>query len=200
MTEILALPAFDDNYIWLLRAGRLRRRGGPRRCRSGAGAPGARPVTASAPSSLPTITATTSAAWRNCSPAFRSPCIGPATREHPRRDASALRRRAHRTSRSRCRIRHHRRARTYPRPHCLLWPKSRRNDGVVFCGDTLFGAGCGRLFEGTAAQMQESLARLAVLPAPTFRLLRPRIHPEQPALRRCGRAGQHCGTTTPAKT
>jgi hydroxyacylglutathione hydrolase len=36
--------------------------------------------------------------------------------------------------------------------------------GCLFCGDTLFGAGCGRLFEGTAAQMHESLTRLAVLP------------------------------------
>ncbi len=40
-------------------------------------------------------------------------------------------------------------------------------DGALFCGDTLFGAGCGRLFEGTAAQMQASLAKIAVLPAPT---------------------------------
>ncbi len=38
---------------------------------------------------------------------------------------------------------------------------------ALFCGDTLFGAGCGRLFEGTAAQMAESLARLAALPAAT---------------------------------
>ncbi|KAF4516695.1 hypothetical protein B566_EDAN003445 [Ephemera danica] len=35
--------------------------------------------------------------------------------------------------------------------------------GALFCGDTLFGAGCGRLFEGTAAQMADSLGRLAVL-------------------------------------
>jgi len=35
---------------------------------------------------------------------------------------------------------------------------------VLFCGDTLFAAGCGRLFEGTAAQMDESLAKLAALP------------------------------------
>lgn len=39
--------------------------------------------------------------------------------------------------------------------------------GVLFCGDTLFGAGCGRLFEGTPAQMQASLARLADLPQDT---------------------------------
>jgi hydroxyacylglutathione hydrolase len=37
----------------------------------------------------------------------------------------------------------------------------------LFCGDTLFAAGCGRLFEGTAEQMTESLARLAALPAAT---------------------------------
>lgn len=38
---------------------------------------------------------------------------------------------------------------------------------IVFCGDTLFSAGCGRLFEGTAAQMSWSLAKLAVLPDST---------------------------------
>ncbi|MFP5383628.1 MAG: hydroxyacylglutathione hydrolase [Gammaproteobacteria bacterium] len=39
---------------------------------------------------------------------------------------------------------------------------------VLFCGDTLFSAGCGRLFEGTAAQMNGSLAQLAALPARTL--------------------------------
>jgi len=38
---------------------------------------------------------------------------------------------------------------------------------TLFCGDTLFAAGCGRVFEGTAAQMHASLARLAGLPADT---------------------------------
>jgi len=38
---------------------------------------------------------------------------------------------------------------------------------IVFCGDTLFSAGCGRLFEGTPAQMNASLKRLASLPADT---------------------------------
>lgn len=37
----------------------------------------------------------------------------------------------------------------------------------VFTGDTLFGAGCGRLFEGTPAQMHASLRRLVDLPAAT---------------------------------
>jgi hydroxyacylglutathione hydrolase len=39
--------------------------------------------------------------------------------------------------------------------------------GVLFCGDTLFGCGCGRLFEGTPQQMFDSLARLAALPPDT---------------------------------
>lgn len=38
---------------------------------------------------------------------------------------------------------------------------------LLFCGDTLFAAGCGRLFEGTAGQMYESLQRLAALPGAT---------------------------------
>ncbi|MFC4727028.1 hydroxyacylglutathione hydrolase [Coralloluteibacterium thermophilus] len=36
--------------------------------------------------------------------------------------------------------------------------------GVLFCGDTLFSLGCGRLFEGSAPQMLASLDRLAALP------------------------------------
>jgi hydroxyacylglutathione hydrolase len=39
--------------------------------------------------------------------------------------------------------------------------------GSLFCGDTLFGGGCGRLFEGTPAQMLDSLERLAALPDET---------------------------------
>jgi hydroxyacylglutathione hydrolase len=37
----------------------------------------------------------------------------------------------------------------------------------LFCGDTLFAGGCGRLFEGTPEQMHTSLQRLAALPAST---------------------------------
>jgi hydroxyacylglutathione hydrolase len=39
--------------------------------------------------------------------------------------------------------------------------------GLLFCGDTLFSLGCGRLFEGTPGQMLASLRRLAALPGPT---------------------------------
>ncbi|MCP1475663.1 hydroxyacylglutathione hydrolase [Pseudomonas sp. EB276 TE3739] len=40
--------------------------------------------------------------------------------------------------------------------------------GLLFCGDTLFAAGCGRLFEGTPEQMYHSLSRLAGLPEDTL--------------------------------
>ena len=40
--------------------------------------------------------------------------------------------------------------------------------GHLFCGDTLFSLGCGRLFEGTPSQMLDSLDRLAALPADTL--------------------------------
>jgi hydroxyacylglutathione hydrolase len=39
--------------------------------------------------------------------------------------------------------------------------------GMLFCGDTLFAAGCGRLFEGTPRQMYDSLSRLMRLPDDT---------------------------------
>ncbi len=39
--------------------------------------------------------------------------------------------------------------------------------GWLFCGDTLFAGGCGRLFEGTAQQMVASLAKLTALPGDT---------------------------------
>jgi hydroxyacylglutathione hydrolase len=39
---------------------------------------------------------------------------------------------------------------------------------LLLCGDTLFAGGCGRLFEGTAEQMHHSLSRLAALPDQTL--------------------------------
>jgi len=41
------------------------------------------------------------------------------------------------------------------------------DDGIVFVGDTLFALGCGRLFEGTPAQMWNSLQKLMALPDDT---------------------------------
>lgn len=53
----------------------------------------------------------------------------------------------------------------HTRAHIAYWlPVS----GHLFCGDTLFVGGCGRLFEGTAEQMFASLQSLAALPEPTL--------------------------------
>ncbi len=41
------------------------------------------------------------------------------------------------------------------------------DDEALFCGDTLFALGCGRLFEGSPAQMWQSLSKLKALPAAT---------------------------------
>ena len=46
-------------------------------------------------------------------------------------------------------------------------PNSQQSNNVLFCGDTLFSAGCGRLFEGTAEQMWKSLQKLMDLPDDT---------------------------------
>jgi hydroxyacylglutathione hydrolase len=46
--------------------------------------------------------------------------------------------------------------------HIAFW-----GHGALFCGDTLFSAGCGRMFEGTPAQMNSSLNRLRDLPPET---------------------------------
>ncbi len=42
------------------------------------------------------------------------------------------------------------------------------NEDMLFCGDTLFSGGCGRLFEGTPEQMHQSLTKLAHLPSDTL--------------------------------
>lgn len=46
-------------------------------------------------------------------------------------------------------------------------PADGDHPGDLFCGDTLFAGGCGRLFEGTPAQMVESLGKLRSLPPST---------------------------------
>lgn len=51
--------------------------------------------------------------------------------------------------------------------HIAWWAQPAGQAAILFCGDTLFSGGCGRLFEGTAEQMLASLERLAQLPADT---------------------------------
>lgn len=50
---------------------------------------------------------------------------------------------------------------------CYLASDVRNGALHLFCGDTLFSCGCGRLFEGTPSEMYASLTRLAKLPAST---------------------------------
>lgn len=52
----------------------------------------------------------------------------------------------------------------HTRGHIAYWFK---DDDALFCGDTLFSIGCGRLFEGTPQQMWTSLKRLRDLPPAT---------------------------------
>ncbi|CAG9181080.1 hydroxyacylglutathione hydrolase [Cupriavidus pinatubonensis] len=51
--------------------------------------------------------------------------------------------------------------------HIAYFSKDSADAPILFCGDTLFSAGCGRLFEGTPAQMLASLDKLAALPPRT---------------------------------
>jgi hydroxyacylglutathione hydrolase len=51
--------------------------------------------------------------------------------------------------------------------HIAFYAESVENVPLLFCGDTLFSGGCGRLFEGTPAQMLASLTKLAALPSQT---------------------------------
>jgi hydroxyacylglutathione hydrolase len=52
--------------------------------------------------------------------------------------------------------------------HIAYFGHLQQNQPVLFCGDTLFAAGCGRLFEGTPVQMVDSLRKLAALPVDTL--------------------------------
>lgn len=55
----------------------------------------------------------------------------------------------------------------HTRGHVAYYGAKVPPDGAVFCGDTLFAGGCGRIFEGTPDQMYASLSRLAALPPGT---------------------------------
>jgi hydroxyacylglutathione hydrolase len=55
----------------------------------------------------------------------------------------------------------------HTRSHVAFLGHDLDGSGLLFCGDTLFSLGCGRMFEGTPAQMHASLQRLAALPGDT---------------------------------
>ena len=166
MTEILALPAFDDNYIWLLRA----------RGHVAVVDPGdAAPVLAHLEKSgdrLCAILATHHHADHVGGVAeilarFPVPVFGPAIEDipgvsHPLAGGDHIELPEINVKFEIIAVPGH------TRGHIAYYGPSIDDHGAVFCGDTLFGAGCGRLFEGTPAQMQDSLAKLAALPAATL--------------------------------
>jgi hydroxyacylglutathione hydrolase len=160
MENIIAIPAFNDNYIWLLRQGD----------RAAVVDPGiAAPVLAYLAGHGLTLAAIFlthhhadhSGGVADLLGKFPVPVYGPATEsiagvDHPLHDGDRV---------------------TLPdldidftvldvgghtRGHIAYYGAS-----VLFCGDTLFACGCGRIFEGTAAQMWRSLSRLAALPPET---------------------------------
>lgn len=55
----------------------------------------------------------------------------------------------------------------HTRGHIAYFAEPAAQAPLLFCGDTLFSGGCGRLFEGTPVQMHASLQRLAALPGST---------------------------------
>ena len=166
MTEILALPAFDDNYIWLLRAdGHV--------------------AVVDPGDAVPVLGHLAQTGDRLCAilathhhgdhvggvaellARFPVPVYGPALENipgvtHPLSGGEHIELPEINVGFDIITVPGH------TRGHIAYYGPSLAEHGAVFCGDTLFGAGCGRLFEGTAAQMQASLARLAALPAPTF--------------------------------
>ena len=166
MIEILALPAFDDNYIWLLRAdGHV--------------------AVVDPGDAVPVLGHLAQTGDRLCAilathhhgdhvggvaellARFPVPVYGPALENipgvtHPLSGGEHIELPEINVGFDIIAVPGH------TRGHIAYYGPSLAEHGAVFCGDTLFGAGCGRLFEGTAAQMQASLARLAVLPAPTL--------------------------------
>ncbi|WP_163834451.1 hydroxyacylglutathione hydrolase [Spartinivicinus ruber] len=56
----------------------------------------------------------------------------------------------------------------HTRGHIAYYSDQLLDQPTLFCGDTLFAGGCGRLFEGTPQQMYQSLSQIAALPANTL--------------------------------
>ncbi len=162
MLEVVAVPAFSDNYLWLVHDGD-----------SGETTvvdPGdAAPVLAEAERRGWTIGQVWNTHWHPdhtggnlaIKQATGAKISGPASENIPGRDVALsegdeVRLGAHVGSVIE--------VPGHTRGHIALVFQS---DEVAFVGDTLFAMGCGRLFEGTPQQMFDSLARIASLPDST---------------------------------
>ncbi len=161
MIQISALPAFTDNYIWLLQDP------GTQRCAvvdPGDAAPVLAWLQQHPGWSLTDILITHHhhdhvGGVERLKSATEATVYGPADENIPARDVA---------------LRDNDRVSmlgwdfdVYAVPGHTLGHIAYYHEGVLFCGDTLFAAGCGRLFEGTPEQMHTSLQRLAALPDDT---------------------------------
>ena len=154
---LTAIPAFTDNYIWLLAAGPV----------AVVVDPGdAAPVRAALAERKLRLTAVLithhhqdhMGGARSLAEEHACPVYGPAREhieavDHPLKDGVELELPELKA-----------RFRALDIPGHTAGHIAYQGHGIIFCGDTLFSAGCGRLFEGTAEQMCASLARLAALP------------------------------------
>ncbi|WP_445177976.1 hydroxyacylglutathione hydrolase [Pseudomonas sp. McL0111] len=162
MIQISALPAFTDNYIWLLQDHRTQR------CAvvdPGDAAPVQAWLDAHPEWTLSDILITHHhhdhvGGVETLKSLTRAKVYGPASENIPGRDVA---------------LKDNDKVNVlgwdfdvYAVPGHTLGHIAYYHHGLLFCGDTLFAAGCGRLFEGTPQQMHESLSRLAALPEDTL--------------------------------
>lgn len=158
--ELLALPAFRDNYIWLLAATHSAAVVDPGEPEPVRGALAQRGLTLSA-ILLTHHHADHVGGALALAREFGCPIYGPAAEaipgvNYPLREGDPVAIPALQLQ-----------LRTREIPGHTAGHIAYHGHNIVFCGDTLFSAGCGRLFEGAAAQMSASLAKIAALPDAT---------------------------------
>lgn len=167
MLTVHRIPAFEDNYIWLIR--------NPERASAAVVDPGdAKPVIKTLKSLGLELAAIliTHHHWDHIGGiedllAYqKAPVYGPANENIPHRDHA---------------LKDHDRVKIealdadfevidvpgHTAGHIAYYTDNPGGEKLLFCGDTLFAGGCGRLFEGTAEQMHQSLSRIAALPDDT---------------------------------